>query len=116
VKKIVDFCPKCSNLLRKKLLGTDYLLECKCGYKKKFTEDLTEERNNTIKKKKEALKDNLIVISTKEKILVHPKTLNTCPKCGHGEAVFWQEQLYSADEPMVTFFRCLKCNRVYREY
>ena len=55
-------------------------------------------------------------LKTIKGILIHPKTSKICPKCRYNEAVFWQEQIFSADEPMVTFFRCLKCNRVWREY
>ena len=113
---MVDFCPECSNLLRKKMMEGVYFLECKCGYQKDLPNRDREQIIKEIQKKKETLKNNLIVISSKEKILINPKTCRTCPKCGYNEAVYWQEQLFSTDEPMVSFFRCLKCNRVWREY
>ena len=112
---MVYFCPKCSNLLRKKLMNGIYYLICKCGYKEKFVQN-KEQIINDIHKKEKELKSKLIVVSDNEKILIHPKTSKICPKCGYTEAVYWQEQLFSADEPMVTFFRCLKCNGVWREY
>lgn len=113
---MVNFCPKCCNLLRKKIMNGIYYQVCKCGYSEEFVSKDREQIIKEIQKKKEALRDNFIVVSEKEKILIHPKTSNTCPKCRYNEAVFWQEQIFSADEPMVTFFRCLKCNRVWREY
>jgi len=113
---MVNFCPECSNLLRKKMMKGIHYIVCKCGYKKELINIDREQITKEIQKKKEALKENLIIVSNKEEIFVHPKTSKICPKCGHKEAVFWQEQLFSADEPMVSFFRCLKCKRVWREY
>ena len=113
---MVNFCPECSNLLRKKMIKGIHYIVCKCGYKKELINIDREQITKEIQKKKEALKENLIIVSNKEEIFVHPKTSKICPNCGHKEAVFWQEQLFSADEPMVSFFRCLKCKRVWREY
>jgi len=113
---MVDFCPDCSNLLRKKMMKGVYYLVCKCGYQKDLINLDRKQIIKEIEKKNESLKDNLIVVSSKEKIFIHPKTSKTCPKCGYHEAVYWQEQIFSADEPMVSFFRCLKCSCVWREY
>lgn len=38
------------------------------------------------------------------------KTEAQCPACGCNEAYFKQMQLRSADEPMTTFYRCVKCH------
>ena len=43
------------------------------------------------------------------------KTAATCPKCDHGQAYFMQIQIRSADEPMSTFFKCVKCGNQWRE-
>ena len=113
---MVDFCPNCSNILRKQLMNKTYYLICKCGYKKQSEVIKNEDLQKIIQKKKEALEDTFIIRSNANKILIRPKIKSICPKCGFDEAVYWQEQLFSADEPMITFFRCLKCNRVWREY
>ncbi|KKM74703.1 hypothetical protein LCGC14_1397670 [marine sediment metagenome] len=113
---MVDFCPECSNLLRKKMKDSRYYLICKCGYERRLDKLNETEISKIIKKKSEALKNNLIIVSNKEKILIHPETSKICHKCGYKRAVYWQEQLFSADEPMVSFFRCLNCNIVWREY
>ncbi len=39
-----------------------------------------------------------------------------CPKCGHGEAVWWMLQTRSADEPTTQFYRCIKCEHTWRDY
>ncbi|MGQ4876209.1 MAG: transcription factor S [Promethearchaeia archaeon] len=112
---MIKFCPKCSNLMRKKLIGGKYFLICKCGYRKEFDPN-SENREKIVIKKEKELKNNLIIKTRKDDILIQPKTQKTCPYCGFNEAAFWQEQILSADEPSTTFFRCLKCNKVWREY
>ena len=114
--KMVDFCPDCSNLLRKKMKDSRHYLTCECGYERRLDNRTETEISKIIQKKSEALKNNLIIVSNKEKILIHPETSKICSRCGHKRAVYWQEQLFSADEPMVSFFRCLNCSIVWREY
>lgn len=112
---MVEFCPECSSLLRRKLENEKLYLACRCGYKKEVEED-DDERKNKIQKKQEALEENLIIVSEEDKISVHPKVNRDCSKCGHNEAEAWQEQTRSADEPSTSFFRCLKCKFTWREY
>ena len=69
-----------------------------------------------IKKKKEALEKNLIIVKKDDKISVLPKVKEICPKCDHNKAETWQIQMRSADEPSTHFFRCLKCKFTWREY
>ena len=112
---MVEFCPECSNLLRKETIDGKQYLSCRCGYQRELLLD-EDERNEVIKRKKEDLKNNLIVVSEEDKISVHPKVVKTCPKCKHNEAEAWQEQTRSADEPSTSFFRCTKCKYTWREY
>ena len=112
---MVEFCPKCSNLLRKEVMNGKKTLVCKCGYKKEL-EQSQEDINEKINKKKEALEKNLIIVSEEDKISVHLKVKQDCPKCGNREAEAWQEQTRSADEPSTSFFRCAKCRYTWREY
>jgi len=44
-----------------------------------------------------------------------PKTQATCERCGHGEAYFREIQTRSADEPATIFYRCIKCNKTWKE-
>lgn len=45
-----------------------------------------------------------------------PETSKECPECGHGKAYWWMEQTRGADEPPTRFYRCAKCDHVWREY
>jgi DNA-directed RNA polymerase subunit M len=112
---LVDFCPECSNLLRKRLMDGELFLICRCGYKEKVEENDSDLAKEALKKKKE-LEKNLIIISEEDKIKVHPIVDKYCPKCGHKKAEAWQEQTRSADEASTSFFRCVKCNHTWREY
>ena len=111
---MVEFCPKCSNLLRKRRIDDKIFLICKCGYQKELKTD-----NNKIEKriqeKKGELEKNLLIISEEDKITVHPKTKKICPKCNNVEAETWQVQIRSSDEPSTHFFRCIKCKYTWRE-
>ena len=112
---MVDFCPECSNLLRRKYVDGNVSLQCKCGYKEDIEANESELKKK-IQEKKDALKKNIIIVSNEDKITVHPIVSRECPKCGHTKAEAWQEQTRSADEPSTSFFRCLKCRKSWREY
>ena len=115
VLNLVNFCPECSNLLRKRTMNGDAFLVCRCGYSRKIEEYEIDLENDALKKKK-ALDKNLIIISEDDKILVHPIVDKYCPKCDHKKAEAWQEQTRSADEASTSFFRCVKCKHTWREY
>jgi DNA-directed RNA polymerase subunit M len=109
---MVQFCPECSNLLRKKTEdGNDYLT-CKCGYQEILSSSIDQK---TIEKKKDAFKKNLIIVSEEDKISVHPIVKKVCPKCQNLEAETWQIQIRSSDEPSTHFFRCIKCKHTWRQ-
>lgn len=111
---MVDFCPECSSLLRKKTVNGTIYLACKCGYQKKLAADEGKIKR-TIKQKKKALEKNLLILSEEDKISIHPKVSKICPKCGYTEAEAWQRQMRSADEPSTSFFRCINCKSTWRE-
>ncbi len=111
---MVEFCPECSNLLRKKRISGKTYLACKCGYQKEMETD-SDQIKKTIQKKREALDKNLIVVTNDDKISIHPKMTKICPKCGYKEVETWQTQIRSSDEPSTSFFRCVKCKYTWRE-
>ncbi|EAK90672.1 RNA polymerase III subunit C11, partial [Cryptosporidium parvum Iowa II] len=43
------------------------------------------------------------------------KLLAVCPKCSFSEAYFFQLQIRSADEPMTSFYTCVKCDFKWKE-
>lgn len=109
---MVQFCPECSNLLRKKKENNKEFLVCKCGYQEILE---TTGDQQFIQKKKDALKENLIIVSEEDKITLHPKIKKICPKCKNLEAETWQVQIRSSDEPSTHFFKCTNCKYTWRE-
>ena len=112
---MVEFCPECSNLLRKRRDDSNSSLVCKCGYEKEIDNN-DGHINENIEKKKSALEENLLIITDKDKISVYLQVKEICPKCNNKEAETWQQQMRSADEPSTHFFRCTKCKFTWREY
>lgn len=43
------------------------------------------------------------------------RTETKCPHCQHNFAYFMQIQIRSADEPMTTFYKCVKCMRQWND-
>ncbi len=115
---MVDFCPECSNMLRRMNVDGKSCLTCKCGYRKEEADTDEEKREieQKIQEKKKALEENLIVVSEEDKVSVHMEVNEICPHCGFNKAESWQEQTRSADEPSTSFFRCKKCRKSWREY
>ena len=38
-----------------------------------------------------------------------------CPDCAHNMAYYHQLQTRSADEPMTTFYKCIKCSKQWND-
>jgi len=89
--------------------GNSAYLKCrKCGYSaKKIVKELK------IIDKPKAKRE--VILIEKDTIPL-PVTDKMCPKCEHNKAYWWLQQTRSADEPPTQFFRCVKCNHVWREY
>lgn len=111
---MVEFCPECSNLLRKRRIDDKLFLICKCGYQQEIQNDNID-IEKSIKKKNQALEKNFLIVSDEDKISVHLKAKKDCPKCDNIEAETWQVQIRSSDEPSTHFFRCIKCKYTWRE-
>ena len=82
---MVEFCPECSNLLRKNVSNGSKALICRCGFQKELKLS-SEEINKKVRLKKKALDKNLIIVSQEDKILVHPIVKKYCPKYNNKEA------------------------------
>ena len=109
---MVQFCPECSNLLRKITEDGSRFLSCKCGYQEILESSVDHE---SVQKKREALDNNLIIVSEEDKVSLHPIARKVCPKCQNKEAESWQVQIRSSDEPSTHFFRCTQCKFTWRE-
>jgi len=46
----------------------------------------------------------------------HPKTKIECPRCGNNEAYWWVKQTRASDEAPTKFYKCTKCEYIWREY
>lgn len=83
-----------------------------CGYSNKAGKTVMQTTDE------EMSAPNLIkIVGDKEaKLNSLPTTKIDCPKCGHGEAMWWFLQTRSGDEPPTQFYRCVKCNHTWRSY
>jgi DNA-directed RNA polymerase subunit M len=105
----MEFCKKCKAIMVPVKKGNIAYLKCrKCGYsaKKQVKELKIMEKPKT---KKE-------IITLEKDTIPLPITDKLCPKCENSKAYWWLQQTRSADEPPTQFFRCTKCNHVWREY
>jgi len=107
----MEFC-KCGGLMIPKKSGSGAVLVCRnCGKKKGC-----KEKKFKISAFSGDKKGKIIVIDKKANIDVLPKTNVPCPKCDNKEAYWWMQQMRAADEAPTRFFKCTKCEHVWREY
>jgi DNA-directed RNA polymerase subunit M len=107
----MEFC-KCGGLMIPKKSGSSVVLICRnCGKKKGC-----KEKKFKISAFSGDKKGKIIVIDKKANIDVLPKTNVPCPKCDNKEAYWWMQQMRAADEAPTRFFKCTKCEHVWREY
>ncbi len=105
----MHFCPNCGNLLL-----IDEGSECTnfccptCSYK--F--DITQKYESKILLKKKEIGDVLGGSDAWENV---DRTQAKCPYCSHDTAYFMQIQIRSADEPMTTFYKCIKCMKQWND-
>eukprot|EP00919_Chromeraceae_sp_WS-2016_P025495 GHVR01060227.1.p1 GENE.GHVR01060227.1~~GHVR01060227.1.p1 ORF type:complete len:108 (-),score=13.47 GHVR01060227.1:268-591(-) len=103
------FCPTCGNILLVDSQTDEIRFSCRtCPYIYKLTEKVT----HKTKFEKKKVDD---VLGGKEAWDTVEKTEVVCPKCGNNMAYFMQLQIRSADEPMTTFYRCVRCTNQWRE-
>ncbi|KAK6329909.1 RNA polymerase III C11 subunit [Orbilia javanica] len=107
------FCPTCSNSLtvhRHPSTGQNALTCPTCPYNYPLTRRLFERRN--IRRKE--VDDILGGEGSWDNV---DNTEVQCPDevCGGERAYFYMVQIRSADEPMTTFYKCMKCGHKWRE-
>lgn len=109
--KMVEFCPKCGNVLvpeKKKTKVWLYCKKCNKHYKPKKKVKFSEKINT---KKRE-----IVVIGKEEELKELPITKITCPECNNEKAYWWMQQTRGADEPPTIFYKCTKCGYTWRSY
>lgn len=105
----MKFCDSCGNILVVVTDDTGKFLFCKkCNIKLPLNEEVI----FTTKPEK---KKEIRVFDPEESNF--PITKTFCPKCQNIEEAEWTtQQTRAADEPPTRFYRCKKCNWVWREY
>jgi len=101
----MEFCSQCKSIMVPK----EGMMVCrKCGFK------MPKAVGESMISKTKQLERITPVLEQESSGL--PTTNAKCPECGHKVAYWWLRQLRSADESEVRFFRCVKCNKTWREY
>ncbi|VVB82016.1 Transcription factor S [uncultured archaeon] len=101
----MDFCPKCGAVLIQKKTREG----CpRCSYSSKG-------KIKIVSSEKMDEKQEAIEVIKKEMDTL-PVIVEKCKKCGNDKAYFWTVQTRSGDEAETKFFKCTKCEHVWREY
>ncbi len=101
----MEFCPKCGAILVKKKKNHG----CpRCSYSTKDKVDMK------VSEKME--KPSEVAVADTKKSETHPVVNEKCPKCENKKAYFWTLQTRSSDESETKFFKCTKCEHVWRDY
>ncbi|EAU85382.2 DNA-directed RNA polymerase II [Coprinopsis cinerea okayama7 len=109
----LHFCAECNNLLYPKgdnarqqlayacrICSYEEVVENKCVYK----DDLL-----TVTKEQVGVTTDL----GSDPTLAHSNI--PCPKCGHDDAVFYQDQSKRKETRMILFYVCVKCNHTFQD-
>ena len=99
----MHFCPLCGNLLLIEEGSVGMRFCCPtCPYTHNIAKKYTSQANL----KRKEVDDVLGGADAWENV---DRTEARCPHCSHDSAFFMQIQIRSADEPMTTFYKCVKC-------
>ncbi|CUM67030.1 uncharacterized protein PRCAT00004718001 [Priceomyces carsonii] len=110
---MLSFCPHCSNMLLISESGEGFnRFQCPtCPYEFKIEGFKMYDRKMFTRKE---VDDVLGGANAWDNV---DQTTVQCPvdSCGATKAYFFQLQIRSADEPMTTFYKCVKCSNQWRE-
>ena len=104
----MHFCPRCGNLLLVEDAGGMRFCCPTCPY----VHNIKEKFVSHVSLKVKEVDDVLGGAAAWENV---DRTETRCPFCDHNNAFFMQIQIRSADEPMTTFYRCVKCTRQWHD-
>lgn len=109
---MVKFCPKCGNMMVPDRKRGVFVCR-KCGYEEPINSE--DAKAYRVTKKVEHKPDEGVVVVEKD-IRTLPIAKVKCPKCGNGEAYWWELQTRAGDEPSTIFYKCTKCGYTWRSY
>lgn len=96
------FCKVCGNLL----LPKGGVMKCSCGYS----------QEDGIIKDKIKKKTEIFVMDKSSQSQKFPIVKMECKECKNDQAYFFTKQTRSSDEPETKFYKCTKCDVVWRDY
>ncbi|MFH0874515.1 MAG: transcription factor S [archaeon] len=103
------FCPKCKSLLLPKKENNTLVIKCSCGYTKT-------EKHVPVEISEKIINKNRKIETVERDDSPHPLADAECPKCHHKKAYFWMVQTRASDEPETKFYKCEKCEHIWRDY
>jgi len=101
----MEFCPKCGAVLveKRKNYGCP-----RCTYSAKGKTKI--QTSEKITEKKE------VAVVSEKSAEVYPIIEKPCKKCKNNHVYFWTIQTRSSDEAETKFFKCTRCEFLWREY
>ncbi|KAH6913105.1 DNA-directed RNA polymerase II [Coprinopsis sp. MPI-PUGE-AT-0042] len=112
-KASLHFCSECNNLLYPKADPQRQLLTyaCRICPHEEIVENKCVYKNDllTVTKEQVGVTHDLGADPT----LAHSNI--QCPKCGHDDAVFYQDQSKRKETRMILFYVCVKCNHTFMD-
>ena len=116
---MVEFCPNCEKLLRKKKFEDGVFLACAdCDYRKEIVKRVRGKKGLTDKKLEKKLAKHKTRVNEGDDLELLPtqELPDGCEKCENKTVYYAEFQTRSADEPATIFYTCKKCGHKWREY
>jgi DNA-directed RNA polymerase subunit M len=103
----MQFCDECGSMMKKEDTDGAQVWVCPKGHRQPVDTDA----EYVLHEEQEVSE----VIESEGDAASLPKTEETCPECGHGEAYWYMQQIRAADESETRFFVCTSCGHTWRE-
>jgi len=105
----MQFCPECGSLMHAQ---GEAMVCSSCGAEERKDEEMAAQYVTT----EEQTDDDVIESDPEAADEGKPTAEIRCEDCGHDRAWYTIKQTGSADEPPTRFFKCKRCESVWRAY